>query len=78
MSTEDDLQKIRDLELKTFDLGEQAGGMQLIIAAKAISSTEYYAITLGNKSLINNNNHEDSIPQESFNDVEKKFCSQLY
>ena len=77
MSTEDDLQKIRDLELKTFDLGEQAGGMQLIIAAKAISSTEYYAITLGNKSLINNN-HVDSIPQESFNDVEKKFCSQLY
>ena len=78
MSTEDDLQKIRDLELKTFDLGEQAGGMQLIIAAKAISSTEYYAITLGNKSLINNNNLEDSIPQESFNDVEKKFCSRLY
>lgn len=78
MSTEDDLQKIRDLELKCFDLGEQGGGMQLIIAAKAISSTEYYAITLGNKSLINNNNHEDSIPQESFNDVEKKFCSQLY
>lgn len=77
MSTEDDLQKTRDLELKSFDLGEKGGGMQLIIAAKAINSTEYYVITLGNKSLINNN-HVDSIPQYSLNDVEKKFCSQLY
>ena len=77
MSTEDDLQKTRDLELKCFDLGEKGGGMQLIIASKAISSTEYYVITLGNKSLINNN-HVDSIPQYSLNDVEKKICSQLY
>ena len=67
----------KDLELKSFDLGEKGGGMQLIIASKAISSTEYYVITLGNKSLINNN-HVDSIPQYSLNDVEKKFCSQLY
>lgn len=38
----------KDLELKGFDLGEQGGGMQLIIAAKTISPTEFYVATLGN------------------------------
>jgi hypothetical protein len=40
--------KLRDLNLKAFDLGVTGGGMQLIIADKPVSENEHYVFTLGN------------------------------
>lgn len=37
-----------ELELQSFDLGEDGGGRQLIFASKPISPTEHYVLTLGN------------------------------
>lgn len=51
----------KDLELKGFDLGEQGGGMQLIIAAKTISPTEFYVTALGNPPCKKQNLPSDEI-----------------
>lgn len=51
----------KDLELKGFDLGEQGGGMQLIIAAKTISPTEFYVTALGNPPCKKQNLTSDEI-----------------
>lgn len=51
----------KDLELKGFDLGEQGGGMQLIIAAKTISPTEFYVTALGNPPCKKQNLLSDEI-----------------
>ena len=36
-----------DLDLMSFDLGEDAGGKQLILAHKSVSETEHYVFTVG-------------------------------
>lgn len=63
----------KDLELKGFDLGEQGGGMQLIIAAKTISPTEFYVATLGNSlPKIQNSPKQDLPSDEIMTDEEIK------
>lgn len=63
----------KDLELKGFDLGEQGGGMQLIIAAKTISPTEFYVATLGNAlPKIQNSPKQDLPSDEIMTDEEIK------
>ena len=54
----------KDLELKGFDLGEQGGGMQLIIAAKTISPTEFYVATLGNSLPKIQNSPKQDLPSD--------------
>ena len=54
----------KDLELKGFDLGEQGGGMQLIIAAKTISPTEFYVATLGNALPKIQNSPKQDLPSD--------------
>ena len=62
-----------DLELKGFDLGEQGGGMQLIIAAKTISPTEFYVATVGNSlPKIQNSPKQDLPSDEIMTDEEIK------
>ena len=63
----------KDLELKGFDLGEQGGGMQLIIAAKTISPTEFYVATVGNSlPKIQNSPKQDLPSDEIMTDEEIK------
>ena len=63
----------KDLELKGFDLGEQGGGMQLIIAAKTISPTEFYVATVGNAlPKIQNSPKQDLPSDEIMTDEEIK------
>ncbi len=54
----------KDLELKGFDLGEQGGGMQLIIAAKTISPTEFYVATVGNSLPKIQNSPKQDLPSD--------------
>ena len=71
----------KDLELKGFDLGEQGGGMQLIIAAKTISPTEFYVATVGNSLLKIQNSPKQDLPSdeimtdEEIEELIKKFES---
>lgn len=71
----------KDLELKGFDLGEQGGGMQLIIAAKTISPTEFYVATVGNSLPKIQNSHKQDLPSdeimtdEEIKELIKKFES---
>lgn len=71
----------KDLELKGFDLGEQGGGMQLIIAAKTISPTEFYVATLGNSLPKIQNSPKQDLPSdeimtdEEIEELIKKFES---
>lgn len=71
----------KDLELKGFDLGEQGGGMQLIIAAKTISPTEFYVATLGNALPKIQNSPKQDLPSdeimtdEEIEELIKKFES---
>lgn len=66
----------KDLELKGFDLGEQGGGMQLIIAAKTISPTEFYVTALGNPPCKKQNLPSDEImTDEEIEELIKKFES---
>ena len=61
----------KDLEFKGFDLGEQGGGMQLIIAAKTISPTEFYVATLGNSlPKIQNSPKQNLLSDEIMTDEE--------
>lgn len=61
----------KDLELKGFDLGEQGGGMQLIIAAKTISPTEFYVATLGNSLPKIQNSPKQDLPSDKIMTDEK-------
>lgn len=61
----------KDLELKGFDLGEQGGGMQLIIAAKTISPTEFYVATLGNSLPKIQNSPKQDLPSDEIMTDEK-------
>ena len=71
----------KDLELKGFDLGEQGGGMQLIIAAKTISPTEFYVATVGNSLPKIQNSPKQDLPSdeimtdEEIEELIKKFES---
>ena len=66
----------KDLELKGFDLGEQGGGMQLIIAAKTISPTEFYVATVGNAlPKIQNSPKQDLPSDEIMTDEEIKMAT---
>ena len=71
----------KDLELKGFDLGEQDGGMQLIIAAKTISPTEFYVATVGNSLPKIQNSPKQDLPSdeimtdEEIEELIKKFES---
>ena len=70
----------KDLELKGFDLGEQGGGMQLIIAAKTISPTEFYVATLGNSLPKIQNSPKQDLPSDEImtdEEIEKEKRRQI-
>ena len=64
----------QDLQLKSFDLGENGGGPQMILAHKAVSEKEHYVFTLGNGPK---KTEEQAEPVDSKNTAGKQILSSI-
>lgn len=64
----------QDLQLMSFDLGENGGGSQMVLAHKAVSEKEHYVFTLGNGPK---KTEEQAEPVDNKNTAGKQILSSI-